>query len=130
LEAVETAVETCSKNGFKTAALVVDSAGEPVAMAKADGAPRIDLASATRKTFVVVYTKLPSADAASRVRSDESFAKELEATGKALPVRGGIPIKIAGEFIGAIAVGGAPPPGDQDELCAQAGLDKIASRLK
>ena len=130
LEAAEMAVATCSTNGFKVAALVVDSAGEPVAMAKADGAPPIDLASATRKDFVVIYTKLPSADAASRVRTDESFAKELAATGKALPVRGGLPIKVGDVIIGAIAVGGAPPPGDQDELCARAGLDKIVSRLK
>jgi uncharacterized protein GlcG (DUF336 family) len=130
LEAVQAAVATCTKNGFKSAALVVDSAGEPVAMFKADGAPRIDLASATRKAFVVIYTKKPSADAAARVKSDPAFARELAQTGKALPVRGGLPIKVGGEVIGAIAVGGAPPPGEQDEVCSQAGLDKIASRLK
>lgn len=130
LEAVEAAVATCTRNGFKVAALVVDSSGEPIAMLKADGAPRIDLASATRKTFVVLHTKQPSGDAAVRVKSDPAFAQELIATGKALPVRGGLPIKVAGELIGAIAVGGAPPPGEQDEICAKAGLDKIASRLK
>ncbi|MEJ0038320.1 MAG: heme-binding protein [Gammaproteobacteria bacterium] len=130
LEAVQAAVATCTKNGFKSAALVVDSVGEPVAMFKAEGAPRIDLASATRKAFVVIYTKKPSADAAARVKTDSAFAEELAATGKALPVRGGLPIKVGGEVIGAIAVGGAPAPGEQDEICSQAGLDKIASRLK
>jgi uncharacterized protein GlcG (DUF336 family) len=130
LEAVQTAVAVCSKNGFKAAALVVDSAGEPVAMFRADGAPRIDLASATRKAFVVIYTKKPSADAAARVKSDPAFARELVATGKALPVRGGLPIKVGDQVIGAIAVGGAPPPGEQDEVCSRAGLDRIASRLR
>lgn len=130
LEAVQTAVATCTKNGFKTAALVVDSSGEPVAMLKADGAPRIDLASATRKDFVVIYTKRPSAAAAARVKTDPAFAQELVATGKALPVRGGLPIMVGDEVIGAIAVGGAPPPGEQDELCSRAGLDKIRVRLK
>ncbi len=130
LEAVQAAVATCTKNGFKSAALVVDSSGEPVAMLKADGAPRIDLASATRKAFTVIYTKLPSADAAARVKSDPAFAQELVATGKALPVRGGVPIKVGDELIGAIAVGGAPAPGEQDEVCSRAGLDKIAARLK
>jgi uncharacterized protein GlcG (DUF336 family) len=130
LEAVQAAVATCTKNGFKSAALVVDSAGEPVAMLKADGAPPIDLASATRKAFVVIYTKKPTADAAARVKTDPTFARDLASTGKALPVRGGLPIKVGGEVIGAIAVGGAPPPGEQDEVCSQAGLDKIASRLK
>lgn len=130
MEAVQAAVATCTKNGFKSAAIVVDSAGAPVAMLKADGAPRIDLASATRKAFVVMYTKKPSGDAAARVKTDPAFAKELAATGKALPVRGGLPIKVGGELIGAIAVGGAPPPGEQDEVCSQAGLDRIASRLR
>jgi uncharacterized protein GlcG (DUF336 family) len=130
LEAVQAAVATCTKNGFKSAALVVDSSGEPVAMLKADGAPRIDLASATRKDFVVIYTKRPSAAAAARVKSDPAFAQELAATGKALPVRGGLPIMVGDELIGAIAVGGAPPPGEQDEVCSRAGLDKIAARLK
>ncbi len=52
-------------------------AASPVAMLKADGAPRIDLASATRKDFVVIYTKRPSADAAARVKTDPAFAQEL-----------------------------------------------------
>ncbi|MEJ1965521.1 MAG: heme-binding protein [Gammaproteobacteria bacterium] len=130
LEAVQAAVATCTKNGFKSAALVVDSVGEPVAMFKADGAPRIDLASATRKAFVVIYTKKPSADAAARVKADAAFAQQLVATGKALPVRGGLPIVAGGEVIGAIAVGGAPAPGEQDEICSKAGLDRIASRLR
>jgi len=130
LEAVQAAVATCTKNGFKSAALVVDSVGESVAMFKADGAPRIDLASATRKAFVVIYTKKPSADAAARVKVDPAFAQQLAATQKALPVRGGLPIIVGGEVIGAIAVGGAPAPGEQDEICSKAGLDRIASRLE
>ncbi len=42
---------------------------------------------------------------------------------------GGFPIKVGGEIIGAMSVSGAPG-GDKDEVCTQAGLDKIASRLK
>jgi uncharacterized protein GlcG (DUF336 family) len=45
---------------------------------------------------------------------------------------GGLPIVVGGETIGAIGVSGAAgtPIGHQDEVCAQAGLDKILSRLK
>ena len=43
--------------------------------------------------------------------------------------QGGVPIKVGDQLIGAIAVSGAPG-GDKDEVCVQAGLDKIASRLK
>lgn len=42
---------------------------------------------------------------------------------------GGLPIKTAdGQQIGAIGVSGAT--GDQDEMCAQAGIDAIADMLK
>ena len=42
--------------------------------------------------------------------------------------KGGIPIIVGDLVIGAIAVAGAPE-GDKDELCAAAGLDKVAEKL-
>jgi uncharacterized protein GlcG (DUF336 family) len=42
---------------------------------------------------------------------------------------GGIVIKVGDEVVGALAVSGAPG-GDNDALCAKAGLDKIRDRLK
>ena len=42
---------------------------------------------------------------------------------------GGLPIKAAdGSLLGAIGVSGGT--GDQDELCAQAGLDAVVDQLK
>jgi len=38
-------------------------------------------------------------------------------------------IKVGADTIGAVAVSGAPG-GDKDEVCAKAGIDKVASRLK
>ena len=43
--------------------------------------------------------------------------------------RGGVPINVDKETVGAIAVSGAPG-GDKDEACAQAGIAKISDRLK
>jgi uncharacterized protein GlcG (DUF336 family) len=42
---------------------------------------------------------------------------------------GGVVIKSGEEVIGALAVSGAPG-GDNDALCAKAGVDKIRDRLK
>lgn len=39
-----------------------------------------------------------------------------------------MPIKAGDEVIGAIGVGGAPG-GDKDDVCAQAGIQKIANQL-
>jgi uncharacterized protein GlcG (DUF336 family) len=36
---------------------------------------------------------------------------------------------VGDEIIGAVSVSGAPG-GDKDEVCTQAGIDKVASRLK
>ena len=43
--------------------------------------------------------------------------------------RGALPIKIGEETIGAVGVSGAPG-GDKDEVCAQAGIDKVKDQLK
>jgi uncharacterized protein GlcG (DUF336 family) len=130
LEAAQRALAECSAKGFKVTAAVFDSAVQPVALLTATGALRIAPEAATRKAFVVLHTKQPSGDAAERVKTDLDFARQLAATGKALPVRGALPIRVGDEIIGAISVAGAPPPGDADEACARAGLDKIAARLK
>ena len=42
---------------------------------------------------------------------------------------GGVPVKMGGELVAAISVSGAPG-GDKDEVCANAGIAKIADRLK
>jgi uncharacterized protein GlcG (DUF336 family) len=45
-----------------------------------------------------------------------------------LSIPGGLPIKVGDVLVGAIGVGGSMP--DNDELCAQAGLDAIKELLK
>ncbi|SON56619.1 hypothetical protein HDIA_3078 [Hartmannibacter diazotrophicus] len=45
-----------------------------------------------------------------------------------LLLAGGVAIRIDGEMVAAIGVGGAPG-GDKDEACAMDGVKKIASRL-
>jgi uncharacterized protein GlcG (DUF336 family) len=43
--------------------------------------------------------------------------------------RGALPIKIGEETIGSVGISGAPG-GDKDEVCAQAGIDKVKDDLK
>ena len=44
-------------------------------------------------------------------------------------VGGGVPIKAGNEVIGAVGVSGAPG-GEKDEVCANAGIAKVADALK
>ena len=46
-----------------------------------------------------------------------------------IPIAGGVPIKVAGETIGAIGVSGAVG-GDKDEACAMAGIARVVDKLK
>ena len=46
-----------------------------------------------------------------------------------VPAQGGLPIMVGEDVIGAIGVSGAPG-GDKDEVCAKAGIDKVAADLK
>jgi uncharacterized protein GlcG (DUF336 family) len=44
-------------------------------------------------------------------------------------VGGGVPIKVGNETVGGVGVSGAPG-GEKDEVCANAGLAKVADALK
>lgn len=130
VEAAQTAIAVCLANGYKTTATVVDSAGVPVVMLSYDGAPeRTQMIGLTKTTATIKY-KVPSGEIADRVKTDAALDAEVKADPKiGTARRGALPIKVGGEIIGAMSVSGAPG-GDKDEVCTQAGLDKIASRLK
>ena len=130
LEAAQTAVATCTANGYKTTATVVDSAGVPIVILSGDGAPERTQAVGLSKTTTTIKYKVPSGEIADRVKTDAALDAEVKADPKiGTARRGALPIKVGGEIIGALSVSGAPG-GDKDEVCVQAGLDKIASRLK
>ncbi|HZF27711.1 MAG TPA: heme-binding protein [Gammaproteobacteria bacterium] len=130
VEAAQTAIAVCLANGYKTTATVVDSAGVPVAMLAADGAAERTQMIGLTKTSATIKYKVPSGEIADRVKTDAALDAEVKADAKiGTARRGALPIKVGGEIIGAMSVSGAPG-GDKDEVCTQAGLDKIASRLK
>jgi uncharacterized protein GlcG (DUF336 family) len=130
VEGAQRAIAACLEKGYKVTALVVDSAGVPIALISGDGAAAITQRIAMGKAQAVLKTKMSSGEAAAKAKSDSAFMAQL--TGDPLvgtPRQGGIPIMIGGEMVGAFAVSGAPG-GDKDEPCAIAGLDKIQERLK
>jgi len=130
IEAAKTAQSTCVANGYKTTVTVVDSAGVPVVVLSGDGAAERTQAVGLSKTSTTIKYKVPSGEIADRAKTDAALDAEIKADPKiGTARRGALPIKVGSEIIGAISVSGAPG-GDKDEVCAQAALDKVKSRLK
>lgn len=130
LEAAETAQAACRAKGQQVTTLVVDSAGVPVVLLNGDGAPTILASIAATKTTTVLRFKVSSGVVMDRLNGDPALAAQLKNDPEIGEVRqGGLPITIKGELVGAIAVAGAFGPANTDEICAQAGLDRIAAEL-
>jgi uncharacterized protein GlcG (DUF336 family) len=130
VDAARDAVEACRANGYKTTALIVDSAGVPIVMLSGDGAAERTQAIASQKAWTVIKYKVPSGDIADRVAQDPALDAAIKADPQITRARrGALPIMAGGQLIGAFAVSGAPG-GDKDEVCVKAALDKAGQALK
>ena len=132
-EAVGEAVAACAKQGYKVTAAVLDTDGVTQALLRGDGASMTTLGAARDKAYTVLMLGAPrnedsSGAIAQRIGGTPS-AGGLAKLPHILLLQGALTIKVGGEAIAAIGVGGAPG-GDLDEACAKAGLDKISGRLK
>jgi uncharacterized protein GlcG (DUF336 family) len=59
-------------------------------------------------------------------KPENSWIKQIP---NVVGIGGGVPIKVGNETIGGVGVSGAPG-GDKDEVCANAGIAKVADSLK
>jgi uncharacterized protein GlcG (DUF336 family) len=130
IEAARAALAACEKSGYRTGVTVIDSAGEARAMLTADGSDGSHVFVAMRKALAALAFKSASSAAHDAVSKDNSLLARVT---PAMFVEGGaLPIVDQTEVIGAIGVSGAAgtPIGHQDEVCAQAGIDRIKDRLR
>lgn len=122
-----------ANNYGKVNVFVVDDGGHLLAAARQDGACKACADIAKNKAITSALYSAPT-----RVMGDLSFGKNRDGVDAGLPgaafvpgivaFAGGLPIKAAGgSVIGGIGVSGASS--DEDEQCAQAGIDAIAEYL-
>ena len=125
-EMVVAAQKKAQEIGIKISVAVVDDSGDLVHFSRMDLARSVSPSVALKK-----------AETAARVRV--STRAMMENNGKtpgspynnfpnAMILTGGLPITDGSDFIGGIGVSGGS--GDQDELCAQAGIAAIQSNLQ
>jgi uncharacterized protein GlcG (DUF336 family) len=120
------ALAQCQSMGFKVAVAVVDRGGQAIVMLRDDGAGLHTPEGAERKAFTARTFSQPSADFAKRLVDRPDTVGSRQYT-RVLSLAGGLPIKVGNEVIGAVGVSGSP---GKDDVCSQAGIDKVADQLK
>jgi len=122
----DAALTKCRAMGFKVAVSVVDRDGLPVLMMYDDGAGLNTREGSDRKAYTAAAFHAPSADFVKRMHDRPETAGSIQYT-RVLALGGGLPIKVGNDTIGAVGVSGTP---GQDDVCSQAGIDKVADQLK
>ena len=124
---IDGTIEQCAKDGYKVSVVVVDYAGLVHASLRGDGTNPHTMEFARKKAYT----------ARTRGQTSLEFMKLTENPANAylrqipdvVAVGGGVPIKIGNVTVGAVGVSGAPG-GEKDEVCANAGIARVADQLK
>ena len=120
------AMAKCRADGYKVTVLVVDGLNAPKAMLRDDGATASTTEVAKMKATATMLYNRPSGPAQPPAPGTTAPPATIPGT---INAQGGVPIKVGDATIGAVAVSGAPG-GDKDAACANAGIAKVAERLK
>jgi uncharacterized protein GlcG (DUF336 family) len=121
----QTAILQCRDNGYRVSVTVLDNGGNVKVIIRDDGTSLATLDVSHRKAYSALIFRRTSGETAKAFGA-MSPPPIVEGT---IMLAGGVPIKVGTETIGAIGVSGAPG-GEKDEACANAGIAKIAEKLK
>ncbi len=120
-QAAMVAVKKCLEDGHRVSVAIVDQSGLLKVQVKADGAGPHTLDSSRRKAYTANSLRDSTHKYAVLVTQKPELQSLTRLNDNILLLGGGFPIKMGGEVVGGIGVGGAP--GIQfDEVCASAAL--------
>jgi uncharacterized protein GlcG (DUF336 family) len=127
LTIAQTALTSCTASGYHVSITVLGRAAEVLVQVRGDGASPHTVENSFRKAYTSRTFRIPSGEIAKRYKDDPSlFMVHLS---NVIPAQGALPIKVGDDVVGAVGVSGSPG-GEKDEVCAQAGIDKVAGELK
>ncbi len=118
------AIAKAKAMGVPQCIAVVDPAGNLLAYARMDGAKVLSQLSSTQKAV----TAASSRGATGFVPADLELKLGLVTGGQLTNLKGGLPIVVKGQVIGAVGVGSGT--GDQDVEVGQAGIDALIQVLE
>lgn len=128
-KAIQAALETCKRDGYRVSVSVVDRAGLLRAMGRADGAGPHTIDSSRKKAYTASSLRRPTTELAELINKVSTLQALRDMNENILMLGGGLPIEIGGEVVGGIGVGGAPGA-HLDDACAEAGLDAVGAAPK
>ncbi len=140
VEAAQTAIDACRAKGYHVTVTVMDPDYSIRLVLRDDGAGERTVEVGRRKAYTVIKTGMSSGDFAKTLPPGPPAPAAPSAGPPPLPGPingdanliswpGGLPVTAGGKVIGAMSASGAPG-GEKDEACLNAGLARIADRLK
>ena len=117
---VSAAESEAQKHNAQVTICIVDEGGNLLFLQKADGAGLNTVQIAQRKARYAALYGRPSKAALDQLKAGNM---NVLAFPESFPVQGGVPIKVDGQTIGAVACSGAAS--EVDEAIAQAGIDAL-----
>jgi len=120
---VAAAEAEAEKRSVQVTICIVDESGNLLFLQKADAAGLNTIAFAQKKARHAAFYRRPSKDAADQLKNGNL---QILAFPDAFPNQGGLPIRIDGQILGAIAASGAAS--EVDEAIAQAGIDALLKK--
>ena len=124
LAAVDAIRAALAERGRTAVIVVADAHGEPVALLRLDGAPLSSIAVASNKAFTAARLRRPTREVGATLRergTDIAFYGDSRYIG----FGGGLPIRVDGVVVGAVAVSGLSDA--EDEELAAMGVAIIAA---
>ena len=125
-KAANAAMKKCIADGYRVSVAVVARSGETKVLIAGDGAGPHTRGSSTGKAFTSASMGRPTSQFAKLIADKPFLAGLRDMDSRLVILGGGLPIKIGGNLVGGIGVGGAPG-GHLDEACAKAGLKAIGA---
>ena len=123
----QTAIDTCKANGFAVSVTIVGRVGEIIVQVRGDGAGPHTVENSFRKAYTSRTFRVSSGEWTKNLANNPTRGPQFLTN--VIALQGALPVKVGDDTIGAVGVSGAPG-GEKDEVCVQAGLDKVADQLK
>jgi len=125
-KAAQTALKTCTEQGYDVSVAIVARDGATKVLLKADNSGPHTASSAQGKAFTSAAMGRDTAGLADFIASKPANDGLRDMDSRMVIQGGGLPIKLDKALVAGIGVGGAPS-GDIDAGCAAAGLKAIGA---